>query len=342
MKNGDVYIFSKWLVIDEARAVSGEGQLLGVDRHSGSTGSFTVPLADVAIFETNVVETSPSVAGMAIVTGVSALVTVACLANPKACFGSCPTFYASDGKQMLLQAEGFSDSVAPSLEARDIDSLYRTQVSGRDLKLRMTNEALETHVVKEANILAVPRPPKGGRVFVTTDGTFWQAASVALPVVCKAAEGDCLSSVKSVDGIERFSATDENDLATREFIDLEFNTTISPDARLGVVLGARQTLLSTFVLYQGLAYMGGMVGKWFSAVEQGDRALLDRARSFLRVLGGIEILVTDDNGEWLPVGEINETGPLAADVHLVPLPFPEKRPPKKIRLRKWRANSIRD
>jgi len=230
LKNGDVYIFSKWVVHEDVRAVSGEGQFLSIDRRSGANGTYTVPLADVAIFETNVVESSPAVAGMAIVTGVSAAVTAACLLSPKACFGSCPTFYASDGEDMLLQAEGFSDSVAPSLEARDIDSLYRTHISGRDLELKVTNEALETHVIKEANILAVPRPP-GSRVFVTSDGTFWQAASVTPPIVCEAAEGDCLASVTSVDGKERFSTTDETDLSTREFIDLEFSINAPSEAR---------------------------------------------------------------------------------------------------------------
>ena len=86
--------------------------------------------------------------------GISAAVTVVCLTNTKACFGSCPTFYAPEGERMVLQAEGFSDSIAPSLERRDVDALFRTRPTGRDLQLRLTNEALETHVIKEANLAA--------------------------------------------------------------------------------------------------------------------------------------------------------------------------------------------
>lgn len=89
-----------------------------------------------------------------------------CLVNPKACFGSRPTFYAWDGERMALQAEGFSASVCPVLEARDIDALYKAKPKSQDFELRVTNEALETHVIRYANILAVPRPASG-RTFAT-------------------------------------------------------------------------------------------------------------------------------------------------------------------------------
>ncbi len=58
--------------------------------------------------------------------GISLAVTAYCIANPKACFGSCPTFYLEDegGREPERpQAEGFSESIARVLEARDIDAL---------------------------------------------------------------------------------------------------------------------------------------------------------------------------------------------------------------------------
>ena len=58
------------------------------------------------LFETNKPESIPrnSLTVLAVVTGVSLAVTAMCLANPKACFGSCPTFYATDGTSEVLQA----------------------------------------------------------------------------------------------------------------------------------------------------------------------------------------------------------------------------------------------
>jgi len=169
MKDGRLYVWSTWRVDEETGVVSGDGNRLEVDRIHAATGFFRVPIADVALFETNAPpRASPMIAPMAIVTGASLALTTACLVNPKACFGSCPTFYVSDGDRLVLQAEGFSDSIAPSLEATDVDALYRARPRDRALSVRMTNEALETHVVKRVEILAVPSPPAGASSAPTT------------------------------------------------------------------------------------------------------------------------------------------------------------------------------
>jgi len=332
MRDGGVYILGHWRVDPSGLYLVGDGTQLDASRVEVKRGWFTVPVADVALFESNVVQNSNSIIGMTLVTGASAALTVICLTHTKSCFGSCPTFYAPDGDRLVLQAEGFSDSVAPSLERRDIDALFRTRPRGRDLELRLTNEALETHVIKEANLLAVPAPP-GGRVLATEQGTFWQARALAPPRACAAPEGDCLAAVRAVDGSERFSLADEHDLAARETIELAFPPRPGP---LGIALGARQTLLSTYVLYQGLAFMGRSAGTWLAALETGGRQALAGRRSVVQALGGIEVLAKNATGDWIVVGEVNETGPLAEDVHLVPLP-PGARA-ERIRLRMARGH----
>src|SRR5580765_3584484 len=133
MKDGQLYLLSKWRVDDALREVSGQGELFGLARETMGSGSFTVALDEVALLETNVLQRSPSAVALAVITGVSVAVTAFCIADSKACFGSCPTFYVSDGKDAVLQAEGFSSSVAPSLEARDVDALYRVHPVGREL-----------------------------------------------------------------------------------------------------------------------------------------------------------------------------------------------------------------
>jgi hypothetical protein len=343
MRDGSVYVLARWTVDPSGARLTGDGELVSVDRQSSRRGWFNVTVAEVALFETNVVHASPSITALAIITGVSAGLTLTCLLNTKACFGSCPTFYAWDGEQPLLQAEGFSDSVAPSLEARDVDSLSRTQITGRDLQLRMTNEALETHVVKAADLLAAPRPATvGGRVFAAADGRFWQASASTAPASCAAAEGDCLDAVRTMDGAERFSAASDRDLAAREVIDLTFVAEGARPGRRAIVVAARQTLLSTYVLYQGLAYMGQWAGTWLAALENGDARLQVNRESVLHVLGGIEVLTMDARGQWVVVGEVKETGPLAADVHLVALP--DGLPADRVRLRltrgHWRLDQV--
>ena len=159
MKDGELYVLSNWRIDESAQQVVGEGERLGLERKTLERDTFTIPLDAVALFETNVVHHSPAVAALAVITGISVAVTAYCIANPKACFGSCPAFYVTDGQGPVLQAEGFSASLSPSLEARDVDALYRARPTTRELTVTMKNEALETHVVRYVRLLAAPALP---------------------------------------------------------------------------------------------------------------------------------------------------------------------------------------
>ena len=183
-----------------------------------------------------------------------------------------------------MQAEGFSASISPALEGRDIDALYRVKPTSRDFELHMKNEALETHVVRYADLL-IARRTKGGRVFAASNNTFWQASKLIEPSQCIGPEGDCLKKVKHFDGLQRISETDSTYLGAKETIDIEFRNV--PDAKLGMVIACRQSLLSTYLFYQTLSYMGSSVGKWFAMMERGDEVTRKRAGGVGRVLGGM-------------------------------------------------------
>lgn len=92
MRDGRVYILSSWTVDQETPTVTGSGDVLSVNRDVVETGQFSISIDSVAIFETNVVQSSPGVAALTVITGVSVALTAYCHANPKSCFGSCPTF----------------------------------------------------------------------------------------------------------------------------------------------------------------------------------------------------------------------------------------------------------
>lgn len=338
MKDGSLYVLGSWRIDEANAAVTGVGDWFGPDRIAPRRGAFTVKFADVSLYETNTIITSPGVAAMAVVTGLSIGVTIGCAVNPKACFGSCPTFYApnDEGGQATLQAEGFSDAISPALETNDIDALWRTTGKPGPFTLTMTNEAYETHVVKQVDLLAVPRPP-GGRVLATSE-TLWTAAKVSAPLACSAPEGDCMATLARVDGTERSSLTDEHDLAARELIDLGFTPTAG---RAGIMIGARQSLVTTFLLYQGLAYLGTTAGRWLAALERGDLGARTGGRNLQKLVGGIEVQLERD-GAWQTVGEIYETGPLASDVHLIVLPEGATGERVRLRLPKggWRIDSV--
>lgn len=316
LADGQLYVLHDWTADDRAQRITGTGDLFRADRSVERTGTFTVPMADVAMYETNTVVSSPGVAALAVITGLSLGATTYCALNPKSCFGSCPTFYArGDDGRPVLQAEGFSDSIAPSLERNDIDALWQTTGRPGPLTITMTNEAYETHVVKQADVLAVKRPP-GGRVLATPD-TLWLASSLAPPTSCTAPDGSCLEALSATDGSERRRDADPDDLAARETIDLAFAA--PPSGRLGVVISARQSLITTFLLYQGLAYLGTQVTEWLVRLNNLDADARVGGRTLQRLVGGIEVQIEDGDG-WRTVGEVYETGPIATDVHLVVLP----------------------
>ena len=338
MHDGTLYVLSTWASNDAKGLVTGSGTHYGVDRQVIGEGAVSLALRDIALFETNVARPSPSVAALAVITGISAAVTVYCATNPKACFGSCPTFYVTDGERELLQAEGFSASIAPRLEARDVDHLYRARPRGSDIQVHMVNEAYETHVVRYVNLLTVPRVGDY-RVFKDDSGNFWYTTPPLAPSSCQAPEGDCTSAVLAFDGRERWTEADSTDLAARETIDLVFDVAVEAPALL---VASRQSLLPTYLLYQAFAYLGTSLSGWLARFERADGATLDATRRVVEALGGIDVLVQSTDGGWQTVTTILETGPLAADARLVPLPVSDG--PFRVRLRMakgaWRIDWV--
>lgn len=340
LRDGGVYVLDEWRVDSAGVTVSGKGKQLDANRQQVRDGALSFPVASVALFELDRTSTSESVAALGVVTGITAGIAIYCATNTKACFGSCPTFYVSDGERPLLQAEGFSASIAPALEARDVDALYRARPTARDLEVRMTNEALETHVVRYVRVLAAPRLP-GSRVFATPGDRFVAASELAAPDACTAPEGDCRRALHDFDGAERSSWADSNDLATKETLDLEFAH--PPDGRRGLVVASRQTLMTTYLVYQGLAFMGHSAVEWLAALERGGTPAIAAARGMGDALGWIEVLTQDEHGEWAVVGVTGETGPIATDVKLVPLPAARPGPLHvKLRLTRgaWRLDWV--
>ena len=319
LRSGYVYVLSSWSWSDSTSRLSATGKLFDADRKEVRSGTFVLPGDSVALFETNVTKLSKGTAALAVMTGITAGVAIACATNPKACFGSCPTFYVPDTTgEPLLQAEGFSASIAPGLEAVDVDALYRARLTSRDFTIRLSNEALETHVLRYVDVLAAPRPPHG-RVFSGVDGSFYAATEIAAPDSCRAAEGDCRPALASFDARERSVTSDSSNLAARETIDLEFQS--PPAGPQGLVIAARQSLMTTFLIYQALAYMGNDATRWLASIPVRGKQPSTTAEDLMaKLLGKIDVLVPDSAGQWRIVGQTGETGPIATDTKIIPLP----------------------
>lgn len=334
LTDGSVYVLTRWRIDERDRLISGEGVRYDVHRAVLGEGSFEVPFDGVGVLETNRPEEvrQNSFAVMAVATGASLAVTALCVVSPKSCFGSCPTFYTGEGEDEVLHAEGFSASIARSLEATDVDALWAAEVGPGPFDLHMRNEALETQVVAHTALLVAPRP-EGGRVIRAGD-RFFQVDGLAPVATCEGDAGHCADLVAEPDGEEYRSFTDGEDLGRREWI----TATLPPsDGPRALVLRARTTLLSTFLFYQSLAYMGDDAGRFMLRLEYGLPQQKDLYNAFLHVLGDIDVEVETPDG-WVEVGAFTEHGPIAREVQMLPLPDEVGDGPLNIRLNLTRGN----
>ncbi len=314
MRNGDLFVLENWSAGADG-TVTGTGRRYNAMRTVLGTGAFAIPIDSVAVFETNTVKASGASAALTAFAVITVGIGVMCAVNPKACFGSCPTFFVAGNEHPL--AEGFSASIAPMLEAVDVDALGVDAVPGGRFEITMKNEAYETHVVRHVDLLAVAHE-RDARTMQALDGSFYRATSVIPPQAATAAEGDIAHLLRARDGHERFSLADSSNLAAREVVELEFADASAGEH--GIVLVSRQSLLSTFLLYQAYAYMGTQAGYWMAEIERGR--LVDVGDALVALLGGIAVSVETAPGEWTTIGDAMEFGPIAIDQHLITFDAP--------------------
>ena len=113
--------------------------------------------------------------------GVLTATSVYCLANPKACFGSCPTVYTREGDAWEFKAELFSYSISRLLESGDLDRIGAHESHGPPFVLRVANEALETHHINLMRLLAA-RHPAGTLAIPATEGSIVAVGDVREPL----------------------------------------------------------------------------------------------------------------------------------------------------------------
>lgn len=348
MSDGSLYVLNDWLFNEEAEIIAGYGdyynfnrRLLASNQEEEDSHAYEISYSEVSLIETNKIERDGrNLIGISIAGVSSAFYSIYCMANPKACFGSCPTFYAlKDGNWQLI-SEGFSSSISSSFEKTDVDMLYGVDHPTDTFTLKVTNEALETHVIRYVDLLAFPLAT-GEQVFATEAGVFYRTSALQAPQSCLADEGDMRALVLAFDGKERYSLADEHTLTRKEEIILTFANPRGVES--GLLIGSKQSLLTTFLFYELMAYSGTHYGRFVARVENGDPHLLKRIEEMWDRLGGIEVFVQMTDEKWLKVGEINEMGPIAADIHLVKLPATEQENiTLKLRLTKglWRIDYL--
>jgi hypothetical protein len=340
LRSGHLLVLDTWSDLPGDSGLRGAGTRYDVRRRVIGPFAGRIARDSIALLETTAITTALPVGSFLLgtYTVLAGAATAVCLANPKSCFGSCPTFYL-DGDQERPVAEGFSASVARVLEATDVDYLGDIHPAGRTFALTMRNEALETHAVRSVRLLVAPRPARGS-VVATGDGRFFDAGVPLAPLRCTSSAGDCRDAVARRDGREWWTRADSSDLGAEDSLDLLFPAAPRPAALL---VTARQSLLSTYVFYQSLAYAGSRGGDLLAAVETAGPSALPGPWQMMRRLARAEVLIRSAGGAWSPAGAYEEPGPIAADEGVVPLPDVDGGP-VQVRLRfargAWRFDRL--
>lgn len=325
MINGSVCIFDdEWQYDSISNTIIGLGKYYDFQRNDVVGNQINVNVDSVVLFETNTkltADKSSRIQRMTILTALDVVLGLLCLSAPKACFGSCPTFYIQDDSNdlnRLADAESFSNAIAPSLAYGDIDDLGLITSGNESVKLKMLNEALETHVVKRANLSVIPKY-KNEDVYITPDETFMATSRGADLKRATTENKEITVKLLTQDGDEYFSLADEKALVTKENIFLEFDNV--QDINYGLKLTFRQTMMTTYALYSAIGYMGDEVGDMFAKIESSKETNDKIKTMFYDALGGIEIYTQQQDNKWKYEGEMYETGPIARNHEILPLKY---------------------
>jgi len=336
LKNGNVCIFTDaWEIDTVVNQVSGSGKTYDFNRIEIKSGHQTILVDSIILFETNKkleIKNGPKIAGLMILGGLDAVIGIFCYANPKACFGSCPTFYLNPNNNFhYADAEGFSNAISPSLEYGDIDALNNPTNNEKQFKLYMKNEALETHCINDVHILAFPRT-KGQRVYQTADDTFYLCKNKHPLKKAIAKEGDITKLLENEDKHERFSLADPDNMSSKEEVYLTFNA-VNNDNQLGLIVDFRQTLMTTYIIYSAMGYMGNQVSDVFAQLEQNPKNIKKLQLGLKKELGNIDVYQwSDAQAKWVLQGSLNETGPIAINKQFIPLQSNSRNTPIQIKM----------
>jgi hypothetical protein len=248
-------------------------------------------------------------------------VAVACAIDPK-CFGSCPTYYSDSAGTPVLEAEGFSYSIAPLFESRDVDRLRARAGSDGTFRLEVRNEAFETHFLNHFELLEATHAP-GEFVGPDPRGHPVAVAGQSSPRAARDRTGrDVRDVLARADGhtyatapevLERASVNDLEDE-----IELAFARTAGEDS-VALVLRLRNSLLNTVLLYDLMLGEPGARSLDWQAEELSRVGTALELGSWYTARMGLRIDVRRD-GAWVPIARLKDTGPVAWKDVVVPLP----------------------
>ena len=321
LNSGELIVYEpNWNFDSNSGYLSGSGFKYSMKRDIQINGEHKVHIDSVAIFEMNealATNANTRIVGKALIYSISGAIAVACIIDPKICFGSCPTFYMEDYSENIALAEGFSNAIAPSLAYADIDALGTFQSKENEIELIMRNEALETHVIQGLELLAIPKKD-GLNILHGTDNKFYQCSKETLLEASSTNENQ-FHLLRNKDRKEWFIPSNPENLKSPSKLSLNFGQ-LDPNKKYGLKLNYRQSLMTTYIIYSALDYMGPDIGNYFQRIESGFNVKDKLNQGIKAELGEIEVYTLNQKSEeWEFQGSFYETGPIAMNEQVLPI-----------------------
>jgi hypothetical protein len=305
-----------------------DGRLVGWTQ-SAKTGArdASYPLADIQSVELRAISkgrTAALVAGI----GVTTLLVVVAIAVasmgdmqffPEGTRWSCPLVYSETDTGWRLDSGTFGGAIMRSLRRTDVDNLDFARPRDGVLTLKLANELAETDFVDAIDVLAVDHA-RDTTVSPAPDGTLHALGRLDEPVQARDFSGrDILASVKGADGRSwesELRMRDPMSPAARDGIELWFRR---PDnaAAARLVVDARNTPWSSFLLGEFVAAHGAQTASWYAGLEA-EPARAEAMQAFLAHEGFLHVSVWTAAG-WVDRGLVWESGPEIAKRQVVPL-----------------------
>ena len=309
LRDGSTVLYRRGVTVT-AESLAGPGTRYGLTL-ADSAPVTAVAIADVAGMESfrRVNNTAGSMTlsllGTAALGALGAAVAVAI-------FGSCPTIYSDSAGHQLLEAEGFSYSIAPLFEARDVDRLRALPDARGQVRLEVRNEAAETHFLNQLELLDVEHLP-GETVVPDPEGRPVAARQVAAvaPVHDRAGR-DVSPLLAAADAMLFASDTGRVRSATAGdlYDDLTFTLAATQEDSALVVLRLRNSLLTTVLFYDVMIRaQGARALDWMGADLADLGSVIELGRWYRREMG-LKVEV-ERAGTWTEVAWIRDVGPIA-------------------------------
>lgn len=235
-----------------------------------------------------------------------------CAVCPKCCFGSCPTVYTFDGNKYNLEAELFSECISKQLENNDLDLLMEKIPNDSIYKIKITNEALETHYTNKFDLIQITHPI-GTKVFPTGNNNIVVISDlISPPQVYNSFNQDVTYLLNKADGSYYRSDTMlVKKLKDEIFKDnLNFSVNAPVECRNAkIVIRYRNTLMSTILFYDMvLGSQGVKAIDWMEKMNN-DPVYAAKFKLVYKIFSGISVKSNIDN-EYVETGHFGDAGPI--------------------------------